>query len=125
MNHWKLNTRHLLAIITACYFINTATAQALNIDDLPNPMLPSDRQPAPGINAAPSPGQGLKLQSIIHSGQRKSAVINGSIKTVGSQINGGEITAIRHNAVVISHNGRDLTLHLTPTAGVTQRGNQQ
>jgi len=94
-----------------------AGERPLSIADLPDPTIPSTTRSL----STTTPNKGLRLQSILHSGQRKSAVINGHIKTIGSYVNGGRITAIKHDAVVISHNDRQYTLRLPTSARVKQR----
>lgn len=65
-----------------------------------------------------------RLQSILYSGPRKSIVINGQVKFIGSAINGGRIIDIQHNTVVIHHHGRLKTLQFNTSKSVTRRGSQ-
>ena len=68
---------------------------------------------------------GINLQSILHSSQRKSTVINGYIRYIGSHVNGGRIVDIRHDAVVINYHGQLYTLYLNTSKSVSQRGIRQ
>lgn len=68
---------------------------------------------------------GINLQSILHSSKRKSTVINGYIRYVGSHVNGGRIVDIRHDAVVINYHGQLYTLYLNTSNSVSQRGIRQ
>ena len=94
----------------------SAANTPVSITDLPDPTLP----PTVKIHAPST----IKLQSILHSGPRKSAVINGYVKTIGSYVNGGQVIDIKHNAVVINRNGQHYTLRLSQAKGVALRGKQ-
>jgi len=69
-------------------------------------------------NTAYKKSSTLKLQSILISENRKTAIINGKTAIVGSNINGANIIAINNNNVVIHHDGRDKTLRLPNTNAV-------
>jgi len=88
---------------------------------LPDPTLPAATRPSSAARSATN----LRLQSIIHSGQRKSAVINGYIKTIGSRVDGGHVIDIKHDTVIISRDGRHYTLRLPHTTSVKHRGAKQ
>ena len=115
---WKVSLTLLLlfAVLPADAIAETS------FSDLPDPTRPL------GTTAAPVKkdfARGLKVQSILHSRNRKSAVINGYIKYIGSHVNGGRIIDIRHDSVVISHNGKLYTLYLNASRSVSQRGTRQ
>ena len=113
----------IISLLGLCSNTAIAATAALDIDRLPDPTIPTNTS-ASSNTVANNSSREIKLQSIIHSGQRHSAVINGQIMNLGSYIDGDRIVSIKHDTVVINHKGQPHTLHITPSAGVTQRDNQ-
>jgi hypothetical protein len=89
--------------------ISALSSTAMDLDKLPDPTRSTGRTTHPHQPQASK----LVLQSILHSGQRRRAIINGQIKTIGSWINGNQIKDIRHDSVVVARNGRLHVLHLS------------
>ena len=67
---------------------------------------------------------GLTLQSILVAGNRRSAVINGRVLTIGSSIDNSRIIGIMHDAVIISQNGQRKVLRLN-TRNIVSRSRSQ
>lgn len=106
-----------LALILTLSFANSAAL--VDVDSLPDPTLPYHTAT---VETAVNTGlSGIYLQSILVSDQRKSAVINGYVKTVGSWVNGGKIIDIQHDAVVIQHQGKKYTMYLNKVNAVKKR----
>lgn len=97
--------------------IALGTAAPLTAGTLaPLPALPDPTRP---VKTAPrttddEPSR-LELQSTLVSGARRTAVINGHLRTVGSRINGAKIVDIQPGRVLVRRDGRDVTLHLIPS----------
>ncbi|HLH56364.1 MAG TPA: hypothetical protein VKY92_22445, partial [Verrucomicrobiae bacterium] len=71
----------------------------------------SETNAAPPLEAAPPP---LKLQSIVYSPRRASALINGRVLFVGDRIRDFKIAAIHSEEVVLIGPGRTNVLSLEP-----------
>ena len=110
----------LVVLILSMLIAMTASA-AQSIAELPDPTRPLGSSTL----TADDFRHGIKLQSILHSSKRKSTVINGYIRYVGSHVNGGRIVDIRHDAVIINYHGQLYTLHLNTSKSVSQRGIRQ
>jgi hypothetical protein len=102
----------LVLLFTVLAPLSPRTVYAVNLDNLPDPTRPGGQ----GANPGKSTDTPLVLQSILHSGQRRSAVINGQVKTVGSWVNGSQIRDIRYDSVIIARNGK---LHVLRLPGVS------
>jgi type II secretory pathway component PulC len=87
-----------------------------DLDTLPDPTRKFGRKPTPS-RVTDSP---LSLQSILHSGERRSVIINGQIKTIGSWINGNQIKEIHQDSVVIARNGKLHVLRLASISNIKQ-----
>ena len=94
---------------------------SLNLNSLPDPTRPAGN-PAGAGQPAHTP---LVLQSILHSGQRRSAIINGQVKTIGTWINGSQIRDIRQDSVVIARNGRLHVLHMPAIVDIKSEVREQ
>lgn len=88
-----------------------APVTAGTLPSLPDPTRPAKTAPRTTDNASP----GLELQSTLVSGGRRTAVINGRLRTVGSRIDGARVIDIQPGRVLVRLNGRDVTLHLIPS----------
>jgi len=97
--------------------ISALASTAMDLDKLPDPTRSSGRTTHPHQPQASK----LVLQSILHSGQRRRAIINGQIKTIGSWINGNQIKEIRHDSVVVARNGRLHVLHLSTIPDIKRK----
>jgi len=119
--HYKLTARICLTVLILTMLIPIMASARQSIAELPDPTRPlgSSTEPTGDFR------QGIKLQSILLSNERKSTVINGYIRYVGSRVNGGRIVDIRHDAVIINYHGRLYTLHLNNSKSVSQRGIRQ
>jgi len=104
----------LMLSITAPFSVVATT----NINQLPDPTIPTvtDSRPVARQNAD------LKLEAILYSDQRKSAIINGQIITVGSWIDKNQITDIRKDSVIITRNGKKNILTLTAAIDIKKPG---
>ena len=98
-----------IAAIMLAMTLSVAAGAAMDLNTLPDPTRPAGRTTNPHQPEASR----LVLQSILHSGQRRTAIINGQIKTIGSWINGNQIRDIRQDSVVVAHNGRLHILQLS------------
>ncbi len=85
----------------------TAWAEADIMAGLADPTKPDVRGGASWQHGAP-----LVLQSTLVSGERKSAVINGRLTTIGSRIQGARVLEISPDAVIVKRGARHITLHL-------------
>lgn len=81
---------------------------AIRLDDIPDPMHPLQQS----WQDDPETQNGLHLQSILVAGDRRSAIINGELLTIGSQIDHSRIIGIMHDAVIIRQNGQRKVLRL-------------
>ena len=77
-----------------------------------------------GWSEDPDVQAGLTVQSILVAGNRRSAVINGQLLTVGSRIDNSRIIGIMHDAVIISQNGQRKVLRLN-TRHIVSRSRSQ
>ncbi len=53
----------------------------------------------PAVPAAPTPGQGLKLDGVLFNRQAPMAIINGKLYGVGEKVEGVRILEIRQDGV--------------------------
>ena len=120
-NPYKLTTWICLTVLILPVLIPTMACASQSIAELPDPTRPLGSPVKPTGDFR----QGIRLQSILLSNERKSTVINGYIRYVGSHVNGGRIVDIRHDAVVINYHGHLYTLHLNDSKSVSQRGTSQ
>jgi len=63
-----------------------------------------------------------KVESILHSGNRRLAVINGQIIHVGQSVSGGTVTAITETGVTIQYRGKHFTVRVIPEGISTKTG---
>ncbi|WP_085757709.1 hypothetical protein [Oceanicoccus sagamiensis] len=59
--------------------------------------------------------EGLRLESILFSETRKVAVINGNVLSEGDAMGGTKVIRISKNSVMVSDNGKSVTLELSRT----------
>ena len=67
----------------------------------------------PSVYRAAATQQSLKLESILLADNRKVAVINGQVLTVGERLGNVKIVDIRKGQVTINRNGYSSKLELT------------
>ena len=114
-------------VLTLCTFVVMLLsmclplAQARALDYVPDPMHPMRG----GWSDESDMETGLTLQSILVAGNRRSAVINGQLLTIGSRIDNSRIIGIMHDAVIISQNGRRKVLRLNTRNIVTRSRSQE
>jgi len=111
LQHMTIARPYITAIVIFAALLIPASlfaSNTVNLDGLPDPTRPGGNPAGTGKSSASR----LVLQSILHSGQRRSAIINGRVMTVGTWINGSQIRDIRQDSVVIARNGRLHVLHM-------------
>lgn len=120
--YYYIQAIYLSIIMLALSTPVTATTASQTITSLPDPTRPLGTN----IRAIKSNAvKKIRLQSILYSSQRKSIVINGYVKYIGSTIHGRRIIDIKQNSVVISYKGRLQTLHLSTTKSISRRGSKE
>jgi len=97
-------------------------------ESLPDPTRPDHKkghgQGSPGADEQEMPS--WKLTSIIHSPQRKLAVINGEIRQAGEHVAGARIQTIRPDSVILLYRGQRRVIRLFPRGnGLNRTGNEQ
>ena len=99
----KRRTGHYAVMLAG---LLSVAAQATELGDLPDPTQPH------GAAAGRAPSSGV--QSIFISPQRKTAVVNGRIVTIGDRVGAAEVVDIRPYEVILKRDGRETSLRLTP-----------
>lgn len=106
-------------------FLRPVPAKA---EPLPDPTQPerSEKTRQSGTQAQQRKEPSWELTSIIHSPQRKLAVINGEIRQVGEDIAGARVLKILPDTVIILYRGQRRVLRLLSRgSGLNRSGNNR
>lgn len=86
------------------------------------PLVDPTRPPSVSTESAGAPAvEGPRLQSVLISPTRRSAVISGTTVTVGARYGNARVEAISESAVVLRYAERKETLQLLPGQDKRQR----
>ncbi|MEF8824246.1 MAG: hypothetical protein V5B78_09605 [Desulfohalobiaceae bacterium] len=113
-------------IIGLSGFLRPVPAGAETLPDPTKPESPGRSERGNAAQAQQRKKPSWELTSIIHSPQRKLAVINGEIRQVDEDIAGARVLKILPDTVIILYRGQRRVLRLLPRgSGLNRSGNNR
>lgn len=104
-----MSERALITLLLVCLVWPAAAVAA---EQLRDPTRPS-WLPDPGRQQRPVVTR-YRLESVLIAAERRVAVINGRVVTVGDVVDGAAVLSIEPEAVTLRRDGRELVLKLLP-----------
>ncbi len=114
-------TRLGIVVVLFVFCLSVQASNAIDISQLPDPTRSSTSQEL----TEPSYQAQFRLQAILHSDQRRSAIINGQVRTIGTWIGKHQITDIRPDTVILSKHGHKKILRLSEAIKIKQPGTKK